>query len=684
MSIFGKSKIGRRIVGLVLVSVTLSIVILTGSFLWLQLRDSIESRRAGIQATGYVFASAIADQVAMRNRQAVFNALRSIRRVPDVRYVIAIDSEGREIASLGTASMLQSDIIGKSAGWLSPLTHGWFPVVTEIVKAGRPVGRLVIVADVSNLRAQTVRAAMLTLCAAFAAGGLGVAAAVRLQKRITGPIASLTSAMSHIRNARDYSTKVQHKSDDETGVLVDTFNGMMAEIGYRDEALKRLAYFDPLTGLANRQAFQRQLEAVLVSVQGADTGAALFLLDLDEFKTVNDSYGHSAGDSLLMDVAARFKTECAGNLFLVRLGGDEFAIIATGIGTEGDALSAIAPIVASLSRPVEIPGRQILIGASAGVVMIPRDGTAAADLLRRADLALYQAKRDGRGRVHSYQPLLEEDMQFRTALAQDLRLAAAHGELEVHYQPQVNIHTGEVDGFESLLRWRHPVHGYVSPAKFIPIAESNGLICDLGHWILLESCKQAKAWIDTGFAIRQMSVNVSVAQIRQFDFEWDVERILRETRLPPAVLCLELTESLFAGASLRRVRDVLETLKGIGVGLAIDDFGTGYSSMSYLHGFPFDKLKIDRAFVSGIGDNTSKHRLLKGMIDLSHALDLSVVAEGAETEDEVAVLRDMGADQVQGYVFSKPVAAAEVFAVVHSIQDTFHERFRMPPLSKAG
>ena len=248
MSIFEMSKIGRRIVALVLVSVTLSTMTLTGSFLWFQLRDSIASRRAAVQATGYVFASAIADHVAAGNEVAILSALRSIRRVPDVRQVIAMDGAGREIASLGTASMLQSDIVGEKTGWFSILTRGWFPVVTEIVKAGKPVGRLLIVADVSNLRNQVAQAAFITLFAALVAGGLGVAAAVRLQRGISGPIASLTRAMTHIRSARDYSLKVEHESDDETGVLVDAFNGMISEIGYRDKSMRRLAHFDPLTG----------------------------------------------------------------------------------------------------------------------------------------------------------------------------------------------------------------------------------------------------------------------------------------------------------------------------------------------------------------------------------------------------------------------------------------------------
>ena len=540
------SRIGRRIVALVLVSVTLSTMTLTGTFLGLQLRDSIASRRAAIQATGYVFASAIADQVAAGNQVGILNALRSIRRVPDVRQVIAMDGAGREIASLGSASMLESDIVGEKTGWFSVLTRGWFPVMTEIVKAGKPIGRLLIIADVSNLRNQVAQAAIVTLFAALVAGGLGVAAAVRLQRRITRPIASLTRAMTHIRSARDYSLKVEHESDDETGVLVDAFNGMISEIGYRDESMRRLAHFDPLTGLANRGAFQRHFESVL----SANTASALFLLDLDQFKSVNDSYGHSAGDSLLMDVAARFKEECPENLFLVRLGGDEFAVVATGVATESEAQTVLAPLIASLLRPVDIFGREILIGASVGVAMIPRDGNSTADLLRRADLALYHAKREGRGRVVFYRPWLDEDMQLRAVLALDLRQAIELGQLEAHYQPQVNIQTGEVDGFESLLRWTHPVHGEVSPSKFIPIAESNGLICSLGHWILRESCRQTKAWIDEGFNIRKISVNVSIAQIRQARFELEVEEILLETRLPPSVLCLEITESLFADTSL--------------------------------------------------------------------------------------------------------------------------------------
>ena len=460
---------------------------------------------------------------------------------------------------------------------------------------------------------------------------------------------------------------------------------MITEIGYRDSALKRLAFFDPLTGLANRQSFHGQLEAVLASCVDDQIKAALFLLDLDEFKSINDSYGHSAGDALLVNVAAALKHNASEHVHLARLGGDEFAIVVTGINSEAEAQAVFAPIIQAISQPVEIMARHVQIGVTAGVTMIPRDGTTPSDLLRRADLALYSAKREGKGRMHIYRPKLDEDVQERTALAIDLRHAIRENQLEVHYQPQVNIHSGGVIGYESLLRWKHPTRGYVPPDQFIPIAESNGLICDLGQWILRQSCRQARAWLDSGFAVRQISVNISVAQIRQFNFPGQVEAILAETRLPPYILCLELTESLFAGYSAKRVKQVLEGLKGVGVSLAIDDFGTGYSSLSYLQGLPFDKLKIDRAFVSGIEEDADKRRLLTGVIDLGHALDLTIVAEGAETPGEIALLRQMQADQVQGYVFSKPLPAAQIVAATEEINCNFHERFTAPPeLRKAG
>ena len=273
--------------------------------------------------------------------------------------------------------------------------------------------------------------------------------------------------------------------------------------------------------------------------------------------------------------------------------------------------------------------------------MIPRDGNTTADLLRRADLALYQAKREGRGRVVFYRPWLDEDVQFRTSLAQDLRHAIELGQLEAHYQPQVNIHTGEIDGFESLMRWKHSIHGHVSPAKFIPIAESNGLICDLGHWILLESCRQAKTWIDQSFDVRKISVNVSVAQIRQIGFEREVKKILQETLLPPAVLCLELKE-VFSPTLHQAVR-LCGPLKSSS-STRVSTFRR-HSSLSYLDGLPFDELRLT---VPSLADRQPFHSTRFSVHDQLIMRRPVGFSEGAERRGSRRA-RDMGADRFQGY-----------------------------------
>jgi diguanylate cyclase (GGDEF)-like protein len=671
---WGNSVIGRRIVALVVLSVVLAIVTVTGIFMWLQLRDGIESRKSEIEATGYVFASAIADHVAVANREAALKVLRSITRVPDISYATATDDEGREIAALGSAVLAGNDLTEKDAGLLSMLGRGSFPVAVAIVKSGRKIGSLVIVADISKLRGQLLRAAVATLIAAFAAGSAGLAVALRFQKRITAPIISLTGAMRRVKEARDYSAKVEHVSDDETGVLVDSFNAMIAEIGSRDKALERLAYYDPLTGTANRQLFQQKLEQLLAH-GGGGTNTALFLLDLDGFKLVNDTFGHSVGDALLIAVAALVRERLPENTLVARLGGDEFALIAYDIAAEEAAENFAARIMAAFLQPVMLDKREIFVSTSIGIAMIPRDGANPEDLLRRADLALYGAKREGLGRVKFYRPALDHEVQQRSEIARDLRLAMETGGLEAHYQPQVDLVTGEVTGFESLLRWKHPTRGYISPGVFVPIAEEANLICDLGRWMLRESCRQAKAWLDAGLPPRPVSVNVSMAQIRRAEFHDDFANILEESGLPARLLCLELTESLFIGGARRRVRYVLEALKQAGVILAIDDFGTGYSSLSYLQELPFDRLKIDRAFISGVDTNLERRRLLKGIVDLGHALGKSLVAEGAETAGEVAVLREMRADQVQGYFFSRALPAAEASLAATMIPYGFSTHF---------
>ncbi len=299
--------------------------------------------------------------------------------------------------------------------------------------------------------------------------------------------------------------------------------------------------------------------------------------------------------------------------------------------------------------------------------MIPQHGSNLTDLQRNADLALYRAKEEGRGRFSFFEEGMSEAVQHKIVLARDLRRAVDHDSgLSVHYQPQIDLATGRVSGFEALMRWTHPVFGSVSPAEFIPIAESSQLICDLGVWILRQAARQAKSWLDAGEPAREVAVNVSAAQIWNTDFVGEVAQVLNETGLPPHLLCLELTESLLADHSEARFRGVLVELKRLGVTLALDDFGTDYSSLGYLTQLPFDKLKIDRLFIDGITETARACKLLEGIIALGRGLGMTIVAEGAERPEEVGILKGLGCDIVQGYVFARPAVAQEALAVAWS------------------
>jgi diguanylate cyclase (GGDEF)-like protein/PAS domain S-box-containing protein len=451
------------------------------------------------------------------------------------------------------------------------------------------------------------------------------------------------------------------------------FAGTIQDISERkqaEEQLEKLAYYDPLTGLANRALFRREIDEVLDRAQRTRQPAALLLLDLDRFKEVNDSLGHAAGDELLGKVGHSISRIIGQECFLARLGGDEFAVIVRDAGGQGLVERIASEVIAALNQPFGLERGEVHIGTSIGVVMIPRDGSDSEELLRHADLALYRAKEGGRGRLAFFKPDMNDLVQQKTALARDLRHAVAGNlGLEARYQPQVDLASNRVSGFETLMRWKHPTRGYVPPNEFIPIAESSSLICDLGLWIMRESAVQAKLWLDLGEPPRELSVNVSAAQIWQTELEVDVARILDETGLPPHLLCLELTESLFADHAEGRVRRALTALKKLGVTLALDDFGTGYSSLGYLTQLPFDKLKIDRCFIDGIVEQPRKRKLLQGMIALGRGLGMTVVAEGAEKDEELAILRGFGCDTVQGFVFAKPTIASEAISFAHACEE---------------
>jgi diguanylate cyclase (GGDEF)-like protein/PAS domain S-box-containing protein len=457
---------------------------------------------------------------------------------------------------------------------------------------------------------------------------------------------------------------------DASGAVIGII-GTVQDISERKEAqrqLEALAYHDPLTGLANRALLKRELAGTIDSCFRRGTAGALLLIDLDRFKEVNDSLGHAAGDELLGKVGLILRAELGPKAFIARLGGDEFAVLPDR-NTPAHEVELLADqLVDRLSGPIDLTEGEAFIGATIGIAHLPRDGASVDEAMRNADLALYMAKEAGRGRSMVFAPSYALAVEQRLDLARHLRRAVEMGTLHAHYQPQVELPSRRVTGFEALLRWNHPERGSISPSEFIPIAESSGLIVDLGLWILREACVQARSWLDQGFPPRSVSVNVSPAQFWNMDFETAVSAVLAETGLPAHLLCLELTESLFVDHTEHRISRTLTALSALGVRLALDDFGSGYSSLGYLTRLPFDRLKVDRSFVDGIAARPEKRKLLGGIVALSRGLGMTVVAEGAEREAEIAVLSELECDCVQGFVFSRPVPPDLAQSVAQAIE----------------
>ncbi|WP_245307848.1 GGDEF domain-containing phosphodiesterase [Hoeflea sp. IMCC20628] len=429
------------------------------------------------------------------------------------------------------------------------------------------------------------------------------------------------------------------------------------------EQLEKLAFHDPLTGLANRTLFHRRVDDALGRCARTGEIGALLLLDLDRFKDVNDTLGHAVGDALLVKVAHLLARTLGNAHFVSRLGGDEFAVLLEGITDREESEAIASEIVRVISGMTVLDRIEVTVGTSIGIAMLLNHGRTSDELLRSADLALYRAKEEGRGRYRVFEASMDEAVQEKVALSLDLRNALANDEgLSVHYQPQVDLSTGRVIGYEALIRWDHPVRGNVPPDVFIPIAESSHLICDVGYWVMRQAALQAKQWLEAGVPTPTIAVNVSPAQIWNSDLVSDVSRVLTETGLPPHLLCLELTESLLMDQNESRVRNVLKSLKEFGVTLALDDFGTGYSSLGYLTQLPFDKLKIDRIFIDGVNNSRRSTELLSGIIALGRGLGMTTIAEGAETQEEIKILQELGCDQVQGFFFARPTPADEALA----------------------
>jgi diguanylate cyclase (GGDEF)-like protein len=439
------------------------------------------------------------------------------------------------------------------------------------------------------------------------------------------------------------------------GLVLRYMRHTAATIAAGEGRLRYLALHDPLCGLPNRNFFGERLEAVIEQVKHGGASAAVFYIDLDHFKDVNDTLGHPVGDELIRDVTLRLSRTLRGDDLVARLGGDEFAVITQAASDTTSPQQIADRIIANLCAPYSINNRTIVIGASIGIAVIDRrSGSDAADIMRYADMALYRAKNEGRNRACLYDSVMDANLSKRKLVEQDLREAIEQDRLKVLYQPIVNASGERTVGVEALARWPHPTRGLISPVEFIPIAEHSGLIIELGARVLRRACLDAKAW--PGISV---AVNVSPLQFRQLDFVAVVERILTETGFDPARLELELTESTLLG-NVDNSEAAMRRLKALGVQLALDDFGTGYSSLLYLRRYPFDKLKIDRSFVLSIEKAADAAAIVHAVVSLGRGLGMRVTAEGVETAEQHLFLRAAGVHYMQGFRFGTPSEPAEV------------------------
>ena len=508
--------------------------------------------------------------------------------------------------------------------------------------------------ELLGVKADAFRPGRAAIDAFLACGRAGVIEAghlrqllAELRARVEGGHSA--SMLLPIRDERLLMMTSRGMSDGSSVMVVED----VTEQKQAEARVSRLAHFDALTDLPNRVTYRDSVARVLDIAPGAQSCAVLFI-DLDEFKQVNDTLGHPSGDELLRLVAARLRGLASPSDLIARLGGDEFVVVRCPLSGPEDAAELAQRIVKSLSEPYDVDGHTVVIGASIGIALAPTDGVDADTLLKNADMALYRAKAEGRGRCRFFEMEMDVRMKERRALELDLRQAVAGGALELHYQPLVNVRTGRIAACEALLRWSHPERGSIPPSEFIPLAEEMGLIVEIGRWVIETACREAKNWPGE----TRVSVNLSPVQFRQAGLVETISRALLETGLPAERLDLEITESTL----LRDTDSVLETLRQIrrlGASISLDDFGTGYSSLSYLRQFPLQTVKIDRSFLRGIETNEKQKVLLRGIARLCGELGMTVVIEGVETDEQLVLIAcNREIELAQGYLFAKPAPAA--------------------------
>ncbi|WP_151733633.1 bifunctional diguanylate cyclase/phosphodiesterase [Paenibacillus tengchongensis] len=476
---------------------------------------------------------------------------------------------------------------------------------------------------------------------------------------ILGPMRLLIRNIRTIGRSKDLSIRIRRSGKDEFSDVEQEFNRMIDSLEQAQDDLRLQSMLDPLTQLPSRSLFFARLNEAIDAVRGTGRMMGLVFIDLDYFKTVNDTLGHDIGDGLLRKVAGRISQSIGARDVVSRLGGDEFTILLADVESHADLMEQLSRLKAALSQPHSVQGHLLYCTASIGVSLYPQNGEDAEYLVKQADLAMFHVKENGRNNMFQYSEVLEESIRRKKVLSRQLLSAAANGEFEVHYQPILSSGSLAVTKAEALLRWNSPTYGAVSPAEFIPLAEASGCIVGIGAWVLRQVCADMRRLRDLGLELTA-AVNISALQLMQPGLSELLLELLAEFRLPVDSLELEITESVLVSGD--SIHQSLLQLRSLGFRISLDDFGTGFSSLSYLRRLPLDVIKIDRSFISGMTPGPEGDVLVKAIIELSHNLGLSVVSEGVEYKEQFDLLRRMGSDELQGYHIGRPVRFPELFS----------------------
>jgi diguanylate cyclase (GGDEF)-like protein len=606
------------------------------------------------------------------DREAAGDILEALRLAADVQSAVVYDKRGAAFASFVRApsSAPAAPAPADSRGYVLP----WHEVVASapVQVRGAHLGTVVVRSGLDSVYRQMALYLALTVPLMLAMLALAHFVLSRLQRFVTDPILALSATSELISRLGDYSIRADVSSSADIGMLARAFNSMLDRIQKRESELEaeiaertriearldRLAHYDPVTQLNNRHFFNERLESVIERARKFKERTVLMFIDLDNFKTVNDTLGHDVGDELLRLVSRRLSETLRFGDVISRIGGDEFAIILENVSQVGVASMVAEKCLATLGAPIHIQGNDIHIGASIGISIYPDDAANMHELLKYADTAMYYAKNNGKNAYRMFTPSMQEDARKRFTIDNNLRRALERNEFVLHYQPQVDLRSGAFTGVEALVRWVHPEIGVISPADFIPVAEDSGMIVPIGEWVLREACRELKRWHDDGLQVR-MAINLSGRQLMEDSLVASVLAIVGEAGVSPHWIELELTESMLMDASPDIIRR-LHTLRQAGIHLAIDDFGTGYSSMSYLKTFPVNSLKVDRSFVRDLPHNAEDAAITKAIIAMAKSLKMEVVAEGIENGEQGEFLRTLGCDKSQGYFYGRPMAAAQI------------------------